>query len=215
MPAQPQKLQELAEALLFRYRYFVISLGLGIVSLSVGAVLLGSNLFEETKVEVLSANSEVSQEETGIVVEISGFVQNPGVYKMNPDARIDNLLVKAGGLSAQADREWVEKNLNRAAKLADAQKIYVPEQGETNVAVPSVGTSATSQTSVASAANLQGKVNINSASLKELDKLSGIGEVRAQAIIDNRPYATLDELVSRKAIPKSVFDKIKDELIAF
>lgn len=210
MSAQPQNLQQLAEALLYRYRYFVISLVLGIASLGLGAALLSSNLFEETKVEVLSAKSE-SQEEVGeeIVAEISGSVESPGVYKLAVEARIDDLLVQAGGLSSQADRSWVEKNLNRASKLVDGQKIYIPEVGEIAINQTSNSNSETGTT------NISGKVNINSASLKELDKLSGIGEVRAQAIIDNRPYATTEELVSKKVLPKSIFDKIKEEIVAF
>lgn len=55
-------------------------------------------------------------------------------------------------------------------------------------------------------------VNINTATAAELDKLPQIGEKRAAAIIKNRPYKTTDELVSKKAISKGIFEKIKDKI---
>lgn len=57
-------------------------------------------------------------------------------------------------------------------------------------------------------------VDINSASLDELDKLPGIGKARAGAIIKNRPYRGKDELASRRIIPQNVYDQIKDKIIA-
>lgn len=57
-------------------------------------------------------------------------------------------------------------------------------------------------------------IDINSATEKELDALPGIGEARAKAIIKGRPYKGKDELVQKKIIPKSEYDKIKDKIIA-
>jgi competence protein ComEA len=57
-------------------------------------------------------------------------------------------------------------------------------------------------------------VDINSASQEDLDKLPGIGQARAQAIIKNRPYKGKDELVRRKIIPQNIYDGIKDQIIA-
>jgi len=59
-----------------------------------------------------------------------------------------------------------------------------------------------------------GKVDINAATADELDKLPGIGPAYAKKIIDNRPYKTKNELVSKKVIPQSTYDKIKDQVIA-
>jgi competence protein ComEA len=58
------------------------------------------------------------------------------------------------------------------------------------------------------------KLDINTASDKDLAKLPGIGEARAAAVIKGRPYKGKDELVDRKILPKSVYDKIKDRIIA-
>jgi competence protein ComEA len=57
-------------------------------------------------------------------------------------------------------------------------------------------------------------VDINSAPIDELRKLPGIGDAYAQKIIDNRPYQTKDQLVSRKVIPEASYDRIKDRIIA-
>ena len=61
-------------------------------------------------------------------------------------------------------------------------------------------------------APMTGMTNINTATGPELDKLPGIGKARLAKIIANRPYKATDELVSKKVIPKNVFDKIKDKI---
>jgi len=57
-------------------------------------------------------------------------------------------------------------------------------------------------------------IDINSASAKELDALPGIGTARANAIIANRPYKGKDDLAQRKIVPQSVYDQIKDKIVA-
>lgn len=78
-------------------------------------------------------------------------------------------------------------------------------------------TSATtaSQTATAAKQTASSKlVDINTATKEQLDALPGIGDKYAQKIIDGRPYARKDELVSKKIIPQSTYDKIKDMIIA-
>ena len=57
-------------------------------------------------------------------------------------------------------------------------------------------------------------IDINSAKAEELMTLKGIGEARAQAIIKGRPYARKDDLVRKKIVPQSIYDDIKDKIIA-
>ena len=58
------------------------------------------------------------------------------------------------------------------------------------------------------------QIDINSATAKELQKLDGVGDARAAAIIKGRPYGGKDELVDKKIVPQDVYDKIKDQIIA-
>ncbi|MBI4157752.1 helix-hairpin-helix domain-containing protein [Candidatus Woesebacteria bacterium] len=154
-----------------------------------------------TKVEVLSGSTEAETKE--FVVEVGGAVEKPGVYKLSSESRVEDALVLSGGLSADADREWVETTLNRAAKIVDGQKIYIPKNGEksANVGLTTIGE--TAQNSL---------INVNTASLKELDTLPGIGPVYGQSIIDHRPYSTPEELISKGAVKQNVYDKIKDKI---
>jgi competence protein ComEA len=195
------------------HRWSVLSGLVGLLFVSGGIFLVGSNFFEQPKVEILGVETQSKEEAVAqeMVVEVSGSVESPGVYKIAKESRIDDLLVAAGGLSKSADRTYVEKNINRASKLIDGQKIYIPKIGDqAQVMISSASTGVTSSSKDVTS----GKININSASLKELDSLSGIGATRAQAIIDQRPYTSIEDLVTKKVIPKSVFEKVKESIIA-
>ena len=102
----------------------------------------------------------------------------------------------------------VDRNsLNLAQKIVDGQKIYVLAHGE----APNANTNSVSNTE-ASVTSENVAVSINSASGDALESLSGIGPVTAKKIIDNRPYGTLEELVSKKAVGSSTFEKIKNNI---
>ncbi len=195
-------------------------LGLGGLLLIVGGLILGNKIqLGGSKVEVLqtpgpiTTGVEKTKSDT-IVIDVSGAVVKPGVYHLSGNDRVEDSIIAAGGLSQNADRNWVNKNLNRAAKLIDGQKIFVPEIQQSNVlgASNSDTKSNVAQYDVISDSNL---VNINSASITDLDALAGIGQVYAQKIIDQRPYSDVSELVSKKVIPQSTFNKIKDKLSVY
>ncbi len=144
-----------------------------------------------------------------IVVDVEGAVVKPGVYTLNQGARVQEALVLALGLSEKADRNWIEKNLNLAAKLSDGAKIYIPRVGEvqsnrTNVVQGvSLGTDTVTSNAL---------INVNTASGAELDTLPGVGPATAEKIINNRPYSTVDELLSKKSVNGKVFSQIKDKV---
>lgn len=180
----------------------------------IGAFLLGGALIlwqsnkESAKITFIQ---ETEQDSVKIKIDIEGAVVNPGVYELVSSARVQDLLIAAGGLSAVADREWLNKNLNLAAKLVDGGKIYIPQIGEVKSGRGEGGQGG----GIIAGANLQTTVNINNATLDELDRLPGIGPVTAQKIIENRPYQTTEEILSRKIVGKSTFEKIKDKISSY
>lgn len=176
--------------------------GLILASIGVFSVIMLQE--REVAIEILPAE-EVAEEAT-LFVDLEGAVEKPGLYELPSDSRINDLLVAGGGLSAKADREWVEKNLNLALKLADGAKIYIPREGERLEEEGKV---------TGSSAAIAGKININTASASVLDTLWGIGEARAKAIIENRPYQSIEELKTKKIIPSNVYERIKGEITVY
>ncbi len=190
----------------FKNRYLILTTLSGLILISVGFLFFKNVGFpSSTKIEVLDALSEAKEATGDIIVEISGEVLKPGVYKLSFGSRIDDLLIVSGGLSASSDRDWVDRNINRAAKLFDGQKIYIPKVGQT------LGIS-TGQTG---GGGETGLINLNTADAKTLDSLPGIGQVYAQNIIEHRPYSETSELVSKGAIPNNVYEKIKEKISCY
>jgi competence protein ComEA len=176
------------------------------------------------------------QEDLSIVVDVSGAVQKPGLYKIDTSLRVGDALSMAGGISKDASLEYVSKSLNLAQKLEDTQKIYIPfewdlYEEENNVIQPLVikTTSYTqigSQPSISdspsgggsssnnadSSNNTSTKINMNMASVEELDKLSGIGASYASRIVNGRPYKDFVELTLKSGVPKTTLEKVKNEI---
>ena len=182
---------------------------LGAVLVGVGFLFFILDRPQEDKIEIISSTeSQIEQE--AIFGDIEGAVQKPGVYELSFGARVEDLLIAAGGLSAEADREWVEKTLNRAQKLTDGVKIYIPKKGEE---VKGVTRSVSSgQAVVEEQSNL---VNINTASQSELEALWGIGPATAQKIITNRPYQSVEELLTKKILKSNVYQRISNQLTVY
>lgn len=139
-----------------------------------------------------------------IVVDIKGAVVKQGVYELSSDKRVHDLIELAGGFLPEAD----PKSVNLAQKLSDEAVIYVGYQGEnSNPLVASNDLDSTTST---------GKVNLNKASLSELQTISGIGLKKAQDIIAFREehgrFKQLDELKQISGIGDKTFEKIQGEL---
>jgi len=197
------------EKFLLENKFLLIFVFIGLVLVGAGLFFLRTGGFSSSKVEVVETQNG-SGAVSELVVEIAGAVEKPSVYKLPAGSRIDDLLIAAGGLSAAADRDWVAKNINRAAKLTDGQKVFIPDkQSSTSSANKSGGYQTVSTVLGDKTGSL---VNINTASAKELDLLPGIGQGYAQKIIEQRPYSTTEELVNKKVIPQSTYEKIKDRI---
>ncbi len=150
--------------------------------------------------------SQESASNITIRVDIEGQVTKPGVFTLKENSIIQDALIAAGGLSQDADRDWVAKNLNLAEKLNDAQKIYIPKSGEI---ISQTSTSLHSGTEAQT-----GLININTSSESELDTLPGVGPVTAGKIINNRPYSKIDDLLTKKVVSQKVYEQIKDKIEA-
>jgi len=151
-----------------------------------------------------------------IVVYVTGAVSAPGVYRLWDDARIGDLVGKAGGLLPAADPVAI----NLAARLEDGEQVNVPFKATAAPAAPlTVIGKAASQPSgtaaaVAAKSPTPGKVNLNSASEAELDAgLPGVGPVLAKNIVAYRTanghFRSVDDLRKVDGIHKSLFDKLK------
>lgn len=143
-----------------------------------------------------------------ITVDIEGGVKSPGVYTMHSGARVEDAIEISGGFSAWVDSDAVAKSLNRATRLSDGAKLYIPTKtdsakaGQTGIAVSS-STAGSTQS---------GPVSVNTASSSQLDTLPGVGTVTVEKIIAGRPYMRLEELVEKKTMSQAVFTKIKDQI---
>jgi len=185
---------------------------------SVGLLLLLVGIYQvfvtnkSSEPSIIFEESKVEEEVAEIIIDVEGAVMKPGVYKIPNDKRIVDALAEAGGLSEEADREWVEKNINLAGKLTDGMKIYIPRVGE-EILSGSNGLYGSSSSN-GSSTGMGPVININTASSIQLESLSGVGEVTAGKIIDGRPYSSIDELLERKIVGSATFEKIKDSIAA-
>lgn len=157
-------------------------------------------VFETERREGIIGSEVFNKPEGPIFVDVGGAVERPGVYELGSGARVKDALAAAGGLAKDADREYVSKNMNLAAPIVDGTKVYVLEIGE-------IG-----ERGEIGGANT---ININTAGAGELEKLKGIGEVRAKAIIDNRPYSSVGELKSKGVLGEKMFENIKEQISVY
>ena len=140
-----------------------------------------------------------------VVVQVAGAVVRPGVYTLPAGSRVGDAIHAAGGYSLDVDPRAAETKLNLAAKLQDAQSIAVPRRGDAS------GTSSGTGDSAASS----GPLNLNTASSAQLDTLPGVGPATAAKIIASReqlPFASVDDLVTRKLVAASTLAKFRDQV---
>lgn len=144
-----------------------------------------------------------------ITVEIKGAVQKPGVYVMESDSVVKDLITEAGGLSAKGD----VNNINQAKLLINHECIVINEIGQVTAGNVAQGVSLVVKGQGVSS---DGKVNINTASAEELDKLPGIGAQYAQRIVDYRDnkgqFQSIEDIMKVEGIKTGVFNKIKEKI---
>jgi competence protein ComEA len=133
---------------------------------------------------------------------------NPDVYELSCGSIVKDAIEAAGGPTGEADLN----RINLARRVHDEEQIYVPQRGEESPPV-----SPPSGSSLSSPSSQEGdKVNINTATAKELNTLPGIGPVKAQSIIDyrttNGPFRSIEDLKNVSGIGDATFEKLKEKI---
>ena len=138
-----------------------------------------------------------------IVVDVSGAVSRPGVYRLPAGSRVGDAIAAAGGYGSGVDAALADRQLNLAAVLADGEKVRIPVRGD----APS-----SPAESIAGGGSATGLVDLNHASADALDTLPGVGPATVAKIIaarEERPFASIDELTSRKVVGAATLEKLR------
>ncbi len=171
---------------------------------------------EETAQLKVETKKYLSTKDQKIFVHIAGAVVKPDVYEMSFGARIKDILHRAGGLSDLADKEFFFRNFNLSRVLTDQEKIYIPSiqdvaegrfREETKIL--NYNDPGRVTTSISENEYKSPLINLNLATADELETISGIGKSLSLKIIQNRPYRSIEELLSKQVLNKNLFEKIK------
>lgn len=206
-----------------RYQKWLIIAGVALLALTILAFFLVTTLMPKSPSGLaipdvgLASSSQMTSESSGqaskqdtkIIVDIKGAVKQPAVYQVSSDARINDVVKLAGGLTDQADL----KSVNLSQKVVDEMVIYVGSVGE-NLTVTT--SSAPSSATNSGAATGERRVNLNTADLAELQTLTGVGAKRAQDIIDYREqngnFKSPDDLKNVSGFGEKTVEKLKDSI---
>lgn len=153
---------------------------------------------------IAEESSTVPEKEnnTKLFVDIKGAILHPGLYEVLPESRVANLIELAGGLTEQADA----KQINLAQLLQDEMVVYIPMIGEEGVVQANEAQTAQG--------NDRSKINLNKATLEELQKIPGVGQKKAEAILQYREekgaFKKIEEITEISGIGPNTFEKLKE-----
>lgn len=143
---------------------------------------------------------ELSGEAGDVVVDVTGAVARPGVYRLPAGSRVTDAVERAGGAAPKAELEAV----NLAARLADGQQVVVPERGPGGVAT------------AAGTASEDGPISLGTATVEQLDTIDGIGPVTAEDIVAFRDehggLASVEQLDQISGIGPATMEALRARL---
>lgn len=209
------------QAILKKYQYWLLFGTVFIVAI----ILLLIQLFPNKESTVMppptakvktSMAREVttaSVEHSAMLIDIKGAVRRPGVYRLEGDIRLYDVVEKAGGMTEDAD----EIKVPLAKKVTDQTTIYIPKKGEGNIKViQEVGGEITAGNVQERVGDTQEKININTANTSQLQEIEGIGAKRAETIIKYReehgPFQKLEDLMNISGIGEKTFARLKERI---
>jgi competence protein ComEA len=149
------------------------------------------------------SEEDVAVEEGGtdVVVDVTGAVRKPGVYRMPAGSRVNDAVKRAGGATGKASLD----SINLAARLADGQQVVVPEEGPAGAPPAAVGAEAE-----------EGPISLSTATAAELDTIDGIGPVTAEDIIKFREehggLSSVDQLDQISGIGPATMESLRERL---
>ena len=183
------------------------------------------NIVLNNEENIISNEKELNNLDT-IYIDIKGYVEKPGVYSFRQDenARINDLIIKAGGLKKDADTSTI----NLSKKLEDEMSIVIYSKNEIanfvktqdelrkklEICEVKIKNSACIKEENNNK-NSNNKININEATLEELTKINGIGENKAKAIIEYRKknkFKSINDIMNVEGIGESLFATIKESI---
>lgn len=208
-----ERLKELWES--YRYQLLILLAVLGLV----GAWLIQRPVTSPDQTDQTLAMSSTSSMMSNapssanggqICVDVKGAVKHPGIYKLKGGARVNEAVAAAGGTVDNADM----KQVNLAKQLADAEVVYVPVNGESMPGTSAAG--AVSGSTPTTSGSQATTVNLNTATKEQLCQITGIGDKKADLILQYREqhgqFKSVDELKQVSGFGDKSVEKIKDQL---
>lgn len=213
-----------------KYKYFIL-LGL-IVGLLIFIFNDNDSNEADVALEKQDIESTVVVEETKVKVDIKGAVNNPGVYELDKNSRVSDVINLSGGLTEEADTSVINLSKNVSDEMViiiyTKDEIKKMQEGETSIKYiekecicPKLENDAcieevNDEEEKIVENNQSNKISLNNATISQLMELNGIGQTKAEAIIEYRQnnggFKTIEEIMKVDGIGQTTYDKIKDQL---